>query len=155
MISYWLETNATQPEREGQYLICPVNSEFKKNPFIYQIMLELNRGDIVFHYMIDKRSRVRFIKSYSTVKNSFYISNDPKELKSHQPPFRKIDLQNNTQLVNKITIPDLRPMRKEIDKICEDSGMMRTPFDKNFRVKQLYLMRVPEKLAEIFYRLGK
>ncbi len=152
--SFWLEINNHFYDREGIYLVCPIHSDYVKNHNNYKIMLEPRRGDIVFHYFVYQNSLVNVIKSYSFVENQFYISNEPDKWCKQDPPYRKIELEKNVQFTTPITYQTLVERRKEIEHICDYSELTRTPFDKNFKFKQMYLTRVPRGLAEIFIEIG-
>jgi len=155
-MNYWLETNSTYHEREGLYLICPIHSEYVKNHKLYKIMLEPLPNDIVFHYFVYQSTKhENIIKSYSTIKNSYREVHEQDDLCINKPPYRKIELINNSQFKNNITYKMLLERRGEIEFICKTFQKGRTPFDKNFRFKQMYLSRVPEKLAEIFFSISE
>ena len=49
----------------------------------------------------------------------------------------------------------LNDYRNELEIIIKDSGLSRTPFDKNFKLKQLYLSRVPLGFMDIVSELSK
>ena len=68
-------------------------------------MLEPKKGDIVFHYFVYLSTKeVNIIKSYSRIVDSFYEATTQDELCQYSPPYRKIELESNTQLNTKVTI---------------------------------------------------
>ena len=156
MVSIWLETNSSFYNREGKYLICPINSEYVQNHRLYQVMTEPRKGDIVFHYFVyESKKKINIIKSYSRVVDMFYEVAEQDEFCQYSPPYRKIDLESNTQLNVKVTHEMLKEKREEIELICKMFNKSRTPFDKNFRFKQMYLSRIPPGLADILGMLSE
>tara|TARA_B100001964_G_C13909365_1_gene455167 strand:+ start:148 stop:618 length:471 start_codon:yes stop_codon:yes gene_type:complete len=151
-----MEIMGSFPEREGKYLICPIHSSTKKNYPLYKILEEPKKGDIVFHYVLNKASkRESAITSYSIVRHGCYVANDPDPLCISSPPFRKIDLLNNTPLAIPITYEMLLSHKEELQTIMELENISRLPFDKNFRLKQLYIARIPHGFSEIFKKLSE
>lgn len=65
-----------------------------------------------------------------------------------------VDLWGNRQLPKPITIEMLIPHKEKLQRITEKYGITRTPFDKNFRIKQLYLSRLPQGFVEILLDLS-
>ena len=155
-MNIWLEIMGTYPEREGKYLICPIHSSTKQNYHLYRILEDLQPDDIVFHYVLQKASkRPSAFKSFSHVKNRAYIAETQDSLCPYPPPYRKVELCNNTPLLKPITKEMLMPYKDELVLIADASILTRMPFDKNFRIKQLYLSRIPKGFMEIFSKLTK
>mgnify|MGYP006115202441 FL=1 len=149
-MNYWLETNSSFYSREGKYLICPFHSNYVRNHPSYKIMLEPKKGDLVFHYFVYLSAKeVNIIKSYSRIVDSFYEVTAQDELCQYSPPYRKIELESNTQFNTRVTHNMLKEKRGDIELICKIFNKSRTPFDKNFKFKQMYLSRVPSELADI------
>jgi hypothetical protein len=152
-IKFWLEIIGSFPEREGKYLICPVNSSTRKNYPMYRILEELRKGDIVFHCVLGKANnweKLTAITSYSRVQDSCYRVNNHDHLCSYPPPYRRIDIIENTLLEKQITLEMLAPHREQLERIVTESGTTRTPFNKNFQLKQMYLARIPKGFIRIF-----
>mgnify|MGYP003973924659 CR=1 FL=1 len=152
----WLEIVGSFPERAGKYLICPINSMTKKDLPLYKILEEPKRDDLVFHYVLSKASKQSSrIISYSKVSDNCYITKIQDPLCQSPPPYRKIDLNGNKRLIRPITIDMLSVYRIDLENIVKESGSSRTPFNKNFKIKQLYLARIPEGFLDIFSMLSK
>ena len=101
------------------------------------------------------KKKINIIKSYSRVVDRFYEVAEQDEFCQYSPPYRKIDLESNTQLNVKVTHEMLKEKREEIELICKMFNKSRTPFDKNFRFKQMYLSRIPPGLADILGMLSE
>jgi hypothetical protein len=152
----WLEIISSFPEREGKYLICPIHSTTKSNYPMYKILEELRIGDAVFHCLLEKATgRPNAFTSYSKVKERFDIVGTQDPLCTSPPPYRKVDLFDNTALKIPITMEILSPYKSELLSIARESGFTRSPFDKNFRIKQLYLSRIPIGFIKIFSHLSR
>ncbi|MFC1788626.1 hypothetical protein ACFLZE_01765 [Thermodesulfobacteriota bacterium] len=151
----WLEIIGSFPEKEGKYLICPVHSSTRKNYHLYNIMEEPKMGDIVFHYVLERVSKKQSaITSYSTVKNRFYFRDSQDPLCQYPPPYRVVKLMNNAPLKKPITVDMLLPYRIKLDSIVKASKLTRAPFDKNFKIKQLYISRIPLGFTDIFAKVS-
>lgn len=151
----WMEIIGLFPQREGKYLICPIDICTMKNYPKYRIMEEIKIGDLVFHYVLQRASKnTSAFTSYSRIASKFYISNRKDPLCSYLPPYRKIDLCDNTPLAVPITMEMLLPHRAYLEKICQEAPFTRTPFNKNFKIKQLYLARIPVEFIQLFSKLS-
>ena len=147
----WLEIISSFPERAGEYLICPIHAATKRNYPLYQILEEPYSGDMVFHYLLKKASKkTSAIASYSFVEKSYYIKQGKDSLCDSPPPYRKVKLINNMKLNIPITYEMLLSKREKLEEIIKNYKKPRTPFDKNFRIKQLYLSRIPKGFLKIF-----
>jgi len=152
----WLEIVGSFPERVGKYLICPLHSSTRKNFPMYKILEEPGSGDIVFHYILERVSgKPSAFTSYSRVEKSFYLVYSQDPLCHYAPPYRRVDLYGNTPLGEPITMEMLAPHRMQLETISAKTGFTRTPFDKNFRIKQLYLSRIPSGFLYIFTELSR
>jgi len=152
----WMEIVGTYPERVGQYLICPINTCTINNYPKYRVMEELDEGDLVFHYILQRASqKPAALTSFSRVASKFYISRKQDPLCTYPPPYRKVDLSHNLPLSVPITLAMLKPHRSELEKLSSEAGFTRTPFDKNFRIKQLYLARIPYGYMELLSHISK
>jgi len=154
----WFEVISSYPEREGKYLICPINAlaSTVKDYKPYKILMEPKKGDIVFHYLTYVvRKEPGAFTSYSWVEDNYYIVKNQDALCSYLPPYRKINLIDNTSFVKPITIEMLFPFQKKIKSITEESKLKRTPFDKNFQMKQTYFGRIPIGYIKIFSKISK
>lgn len=123
-------------------------------------MEEPRRGDLVFHCILEKAYQKRdatpnSILAYSTVANSFYIEDKQDPLCVYPPPYRVITLNKHSNLSTPVTIEMLKPYREELELMSKESGFSRTPFDKNFNIKQLYLSRMPFAYLTVLSRLSK
>lgn len=155
-MKFWFEIIGSFPEREGKYLICPINSTTKTNYPLYRILEFLQYGDIIFHCILKKAgTNQNMITSYSKVKDSFSIIKQQDPLCSYPPPYRKVDLINNKPLLIPITIDKLEPYCMQLELIAKEENITRTPFDKNFKLKQLYISRIPFGFIGIFSELSK
>ena len=68
MVNIWLETNSSFYNREGKYLICPINSDYVKNHRLYQIMTEPRKDDLVFHYFVyESKKKINVIKEVRAI----------------------------------------------------------------------------------------
>ena len=90
------------------------------------------------------------ITSYSFVKAPFCFQRDQDLLCSYSPPYRRVELYGNVRLRKAITMGMLMTRRPELVLIAATEKNTRAPFDKNFRIKQLYLTRVPLGFIRIF-----
>jgi len=121
---------------------------------LYRILEDLQPDDIVFHYVLHKASkRPSAFKSFSRVKSRFHITETQDSLCPYPPPYRKVELHNNTPLLKPITMDMLVPYKEELVAIAEASKLSRLPFNKNFKIKQLYISRIPIEFLGIFSRL--
>jgi hypothetical protein len=152
----WLEIIGTFSDREGKYLICPIHSSTRKNYPMYRILEAVQPGDVVFHCVLEKASKKRTaISSYSKVRKGFYIDLVHDALCPYPPPYRRIDLYGNTPLSKPITMEMLNPYRLELESIAENAGITRTPFNKNFQLKQMYLARIPTGFLKILEEVSE
>lgn len=150
-MNVWLEIISSNQEREGKYLICPIHSSTKKNYMIYRIMEDPAPDDIVFHYILGRvLNKSNEITSYSKIASRFTIEHEQDPLCSYPPPYRKIELKENIRLPKPITVEMLHSFKSELVDIARNSNLTRTPFDKNFRIKQLYLGRIPMQFLKYF-----
>lgn len=152
----WLETIGAFEDRVGKYLICPIHCRTKKDLPVYKIMEEPRRGDIIFHYVLQKASnQPSAITSISRVAKGFYIVEEQDSYCSYPPPYRKIDLYDHRALSKPITLNSLQPYREELEQLAEKTGTTRSPFNKNFKIKQLYLSRIPLGYLKIFSKISE
>lgn len=150
----WLELLGAFPERAGKYLICPIHTRTKQHYHTYKILEEPRRGDIVFHYVLQKASnKPSAYTSYSRVANSCYIAdNEQDSLCTLPPPYRKIDLVDYKLLNRPITHEMLLPFKEELEAMPGEST--RFPYNKHFQMKQLYLSRIPFGFLKYFEKLS-
>ncbi len=151
----WLEIMGSFAERAGKYLICPVHSETQRNYPLYKILEDPVRGDMVFHYILNKASKEpsAFV-GFSRVTHEFCFSYTADPLCPYPPPYRKVDLSDYQLLSRPITMDMLKPHRETLDNISANAGFRRTPFNKNFKIKQLYLSRIPKGFVPLFAELS-
>ena len=153
-MNIWSETIGAYPEREGKYLICPIHSSTRQNFNMYRILEDLHTDDIIFHYVLQKASmQPNSYRSFSRIKNCFSIVDTQDPLCSYPPPYRIVELYDNTPLLKPITMDMLMPFRDELAAIADASKLTRMPFDKNFKIKQLYISRIPSGFIKVFSRL--
>lgn len=155
-MNFWLETIGFGTKREGKYLICPVHSSTRENYPLYKILEDLEINDIVFHNILERASKKpSAITSYSRVKDRSYFVDSLDSLCPAPPPYRRVNLAGKTRLKKPITMKMLVPFRQELELASKQSAFSRSPFDKNFRLKQLYLSRIPPGYLKIFEKLSK
>jgi hypothetical protein len=151
----WMELISRFPERAGQYLIAPINSETKKNYPIYGVIKELDIGDLVFHCVLNKASgQETSITSYSFVASRYQIQEAADSMCFAAPPYRKVFLGGLQILNMPITQNKMRENRAAFQRVMENELGKRMPFDKNFNLKQLYLSRIPDGFIPIFELLS-
>jgi hypothetical protein len=149
----WLEIISDFPERVGKYLVCPVFASTGRPFGAYDILEDINPGDIIFHCLSRKAARgSSVITSYSFAVDKPHISTENDPLCTSAPPLRIVDLSGHRYLNQPIFLTALKHYRSQIH--AASLAIPRTPFDKNFKLKQMYLARVPRGYLPIFSLLS-
>ena len=150
-----MESLSSFPERAGKYLIAPIHTATKQNFNLYRVLEEVKPGDIIFHCILEKATKApTSIRSFSIVAQGFTIQNVKDSLCALEPPYRKVALCENKPLNRPVVIDQLKTYEAELRAICESATSSRFPFDKNFRLKQLYLSRIPNAMVTLFEKIS-
>jgi hypothetical protein len=155
MPAAWMELLSAFPAREGKYLIAPIHAETKQNYPLYRVLERVKEGDPIFHCILEKATNnPTAISSFSIAAGRFTIQTERDVLCSYNPPYRRVALRDNCRLNVPITIARLKGFAKELGRIRDETNV-RIPFDKNLRLKQVYLSPLPGAMRPIFEEISE
>ncbi len=140
---FWVNQNKTYNiESEFEFLWAPIFNKRNHREFHWENMLNIRKGDIIFHYSNGR------ICDISVAKDSCYECNLPKEMHDFSNEWekegRRVDSKYHT-LNKPMYIKD----GAYTDDILELSRTLNhSPFNRNGKVNQGYLFQLNEELAK-------
>ncbi|MDE5772737.1 MAG: hypothetical protein K2I06_14145 [Ruminococcus sp.] len=140
---FWVNQNKTYDiESKFEFLWAPIFNKRNRKEFHWETMLNVMKGDIIFHYSNGK------ICSISIAKDKCYNCSLPDEMHDFSDEWEKDGRRLNSEY-HTLNTPMCIKDSAYIDDILKlNRTLKHSPFNKNGRVNQGYLFQLNEEMAK-------